>query len=98
LRGPPLVPSPRLFRSAAACARAGVGSTVTLKVGGKVDDRHGAPIEVTGRVRTLSDGRFVYKGPMSRGLEGRLGTTAVLDANDVKDRKSTRLNSSHEGR
>jgi microcystin degradation protein MlrC len=39
---------------------------------------------VTGRVRTLSDGRFVYKGPMMRGLEARVGTTAVLDVNDVK--------------
>jgi microcystin degradation protein MlrC len=35
-------------------------------------------------VRTLSDGRFVHKGPMFRGLEGRLGPTAVLDVNDVK--------------
>jgi microcystin degradation protein MlrC len=70
--------------AAAACARAGVGATLTVKVGGKVDDRHGAPVEVTGRVRTLSDGRFVHKGPMMRGLEGRLGTTAVLDVNDVK--------------
>jgi microcystin degradation protein MlrC len=68
----------------AACVRAGVGATVTAKVGGKVDDRHGAPVEVTGRVRTLSDGRFVHKGPMMRGLEGRLGTTAVLDVNDLK--------------
>src|SRR4029453_14073609 len=39
---------------------------------------------VSGRVRTLSDGRFVHKGPMFRGLEGRLGTTAVLDVDDVK--------------
>ncbi|MBI1735853.1 MAG: M81 family metallopeptidase [Candidatus Rokubacteria bacterium] len=70
--------------AAAACARAGVGATVTLEVGGKTDDRHGTPVEVTGRVRTLSDGRFVHKGPMMRGLEGRLGTTAVLDINDVK--------------
>jgi microcystin degradation protein MlrC len=70
--------------AAAACASAGVGSTVTLSVGGKVDDRHGAPIEVTGRVRALSDGRFVHKGPMFRGLEGRLGRTAVLDVHDVK--------------
>jgi microcystin degradation protein MlrC len=70
--------------AAAACARAGVGATVTLRVGGKVDDRHGAPLPVTGRVRTLSDGRFLHKGPMMRGLEGRLGTTAVLDVNDVK--------------
>lgn len=67
-----------------ACVRAGVGATLTLRVGGKVDDRHGAPVEVTGRVRTLSDGRFVHKGPMFRGLEGRLGPTAVLDVDDVK--------------
>ncbi len=67
-----------------ACLDAGVGATVSLAVGGKVDPRHGAPLAVTGRVRTLSDGRFVHKGPMFRGLEGRLGPTAVLDVNDVK--------------
>ena len=67
-----------------ACIAAGVGQRVTLDVGGKVDDRHGAPVTVTGVVRTLSDGRFVHKGPMMRGLPGRLGPTAVLDADDVK--------------
>src|SRR5439155_533757 len=36
-----------------ACARAGVGATVTVDVGGKVDPSHGAPVRVTGRVRTL---------------------------------------------
>jgi microcystin degradation protein MlrC len=66
------------------CVRAGVGARVTLDVGGKVDDRHGAPLRVTGVVRTLSDGRFVHKGPMGRGLPGRLGTTAVLDVDGVK--------------
>jgi microcystin degradation protein MlrC len=70
--------------AARACADAGVGATVGLAVGGRIDPRHGAPLAVTGRVRTLSDGRFVHKGPMCRGLEGRLGTTAVLDVNDVK--------------
>jgi len=64
--------------------KAGVGASVTLDVGGKVDDRHGAPVRVTGTVRTLSDGRFIHHGPMMNGLPGRLGTTAVLDANDVK--------------
>jgi microcystin degradation protein MlrC len=71
-------------QAAAACVRAGVGATVTLDVGGKVDPSHGAPVTVTGRVRTLSDGRFVHKGPMMRGLAGRLGPTAVLDVNDLK--------------
>ena len=67
-----------------ACVRAGVGQRITLPVGGKVDDRHGAPLTVTGVVRTLSDGRFVHKGPMGRGLPGRLGVTAVLDVDDIK--------------
>lgn len=67
-----------------ACVTAGVGATATVRVGGKVDPTHGTPIEVGGRVRTLSDGRFVHKGPMFRGLEGRLGPTAVLDVNDLK--------------
>jgi microcystin degradation protein MlrC len=67
-----------------ACVKAGVGASVTLDVGGKVDDRHGAPVRVTGIVRTLSDGRFVHRGPMMHGLPGRLGATAVLDVNDVK--------------
>jgi len=71
-------------KAAALCAQAGVGASVTLDVGGKVDDRHGAPLRVTGVVRALSDGRFVHRGPMARGLPGRLGTTAVLDINDVK--------------
>jgi microcystin degradation protein MlrC len=67
-----------------ACIEAGVGARLTLDVGGKVDDRHGAPIRVTGTARTLSDGEFVHRGPMMRGLPGRLGPTAVLDVNDVK--------------
>jgi microcystin degradation protein MlrC len=36
-----------------ACAAAGVGATVELSVGGRLDSRHGAPISLTGRVRTL---------------------------------------------
>jgi microcystin degradation protein MlrC len=71
-------------KAVAACVEAGPGAGVTLDVGGKVDGRHGAPLRVTGVVRTLSDGRFVHRGPMARGLPGRLGTTAVLDVNDVK--------------
>jgi microcystin degradation protein MlrC len=66
------------------CVKAGVGSRLTLEIGGKVDDRHGAPLSVTGTVRTLSDGRFIHRGPMMNGLPGRLGPTAVLDVDDVK--------------
>ena len=61
----------------------GVGAAVAVRVGGKVDDRHGPTLELTGRVRALSDGRFVYKGPMMRGLEGRLGPMATLQVDGV---------------
>jgi microcystin degradation protein MlrC len=71
-------------QAAAACVTAGVGTTLTLDVGGKIDPAHGAPLRLTGRVRTVSDGRFVYKGPMMRGLAGRLGPTAVLEVGGVK--------------
>ena len=70
--------------AAAVCVRAGVGATLTIDVGGKVDDRHGAPVSVTGRVVALSDGAFVHKGPMLRGLPGRLGPTALLQHGGVK--------------
>jgi microcystin degradation protein MlrC len=70
--------------AAAACVRAGVGATVSLEVGGKVDPAHGAPVAVTGRVRAVSDGRFTYTGPMLRGVAGRLGPTAVLEVDGVK--------------
>ena len=42
----------------AACVAAGVGGEVTLEVGAKTDTMHGRPVRVTGRVRSLSDGKF----------------------------------------
>jgi microcystin degradation protein MlrC len=70
--------------AAAACTRAGLGATLTLDVGGKIDDRHGRPVTITGRVSALSRGDFVHTGPMLRGLPGRLGPTAVLQSGGVK--------------
>ena len=70
--------------AAAACTRAGRGATLTLEIGGKIDDRHGRPVTMTGRVSAVSNGNFVHKGPMLRGLPGRLGPTAVLQSGGVK--------------
>ena len=44
--------------AARACIKAGVEATVTLKVGAKTDRAHGDPVEVTGYVRAITDGRF----------------------------------------
>jgi microcystin degradation protein MlrC len=67
----------------AACVAAGVGQSVTLRVGAKTDDRHGLPVEVTGHVRVISDGRFEEPTPTHGGFrffDG--GTTVVLDTSD----------------
>ncbi|MBT3267242.1 M81 family metallopeptidase [Candidatus Poribacteria bacterium] len=71
-------------QSARAAASAGVGATVTLDVGGKTDDRHGAPLRVTGYVRLVSDGRFEMQGPMGRGSVENYGVTVVLVVGGVE--------------
>jgi microcystin degradation protein MlrC len=69
----------------AEASRAGVGNAVEVELGGHTDDLHGKPLRVTGRVRTLSEGKYIVKGPMGTGSESDMGATAVLDiaGNDV---------------
>jgi len=49
------------------CIKAGVGSTVTVKAGAKTDKRHGEPLEVTGYVRAITDGKFEEPKPIHGG-------------------------------
>jgi microcystin degradation protein MlrC len=63
---------------------AGVGTIIRARIGGKTDDRHGAPIEADAYVRALSDGRFIYRGPMRRGMRGDFGRMAVLVVGGVE--------------
>lgn len=60
--------------------RVGVGGVFDFEVGGKFDDKHGAPVRLRGVVRVLSDGHFVNRGPMSTGAGGSMGKTAVVQA------------------
>ncbi len=67
---------------------AGVGATVTLRLGGKTDmpsvGLRGRPLEITGRVKVISDGRWVVRGPMYTGMEVNTGPTAVLESEGMK--------------
>jgi microcystin degradation protein MlrC len=66
-----------------ACEAAGVGTQITLPVGGKTDDLHGSPVTVTGTVRVLFDGQYEDPLPTHGGwryFDG--GTTAVLETTD----------------
>ena len=64
-----------------ACIAAGVGETVTLKVGGKHDSLHGDPVEVTGKVRLIHEGSFELGGAMGAGTRASRGKTVVLEIN-----------------
>jgi microcystin degradation protein MlrC len=68
--------------------QAGIGATITLKLGGKTDmpsiKRQGEPLEVTGTVRTLSDGDWIVRGPMYTGVKVSMGHSAVLDTGRVQ--------------
>jgi len=61
------------------CLEAGIGASIQLKVGGKQDDLHGAPVEVTGIIRHISDGTYIREGPQNPGGEVRMGPTIVLE-------------------
>lgn len=69
--------------AASKAIAAGIGKEVDLKVGGKVDNLHGEPVAVKGRVRLISDGRFTYKGPYMTGEEIKMGPTVVLDCKGI---------------
>jgi microcystin degradation protein MlrC len=66
-----------------AAVAAGIGGTVSTTVGGKVDRLHGEPVPITGRVRLVSDGRFVLEGPENAGTIGEMGRTAVVRVDGV---------------
>jgi microcystin degradation protein MlrC len=67
----------------AKAIEAGVGKEVTMNVGGKIDLVHGEPLKVTGRVKLISDGRFVNTNPMGGGVESEMGRTVVLHVNGI---------------
>ena len=65
-----------------ACFAAGIGGTVNLQVGGKLDNMHGAPQTVTGYVRTLCDGKFEETQRRHGGRRYHdQGLTAVIEVN-----------------
>jgi len=57
---------------------AGPGSVIEVALGGKHDELHGAPLELSAYVKTLSDGRFVHTSPMLAGVTANYGPMARL--------------------
>eukprot|EP01102_Stenamoeba_stenopodia_P007827 TRINITY_DN2212_c0_g1_i2.p1 TRINITY_DN2212_c0_g1~~TRINITY_DN2212_c0_g1_i2.p1 ORF type:complete len:536 (-),score=118.42 TRINITY_DN2212_c0_g1_i2:1275-2690(-) len=62
---------------------AGVGSTITIQLGGKSEmpsiGLKGQPLELTGKVKTISDGEWIVRGPMYTGVKVFMGLSAVFE-------------------
>jgi len=69
--------------TAAQAHQAGIGATIPVRLGGKTDNHHGAPIEADATVTHLSDGKFAYEGPMLHDVQDNLGPTATLSFDGV---------------
>ncbi len=67
---------------------AGVGTEVTVLLGARFHMDalavQSSPLEVTGKVRLISDGRFTVKGPMATGATMHMGKTVVLDTGSIE--------------
>jgi len=63
------------------CEEAGLGATVSLKLGGW-GQASGEPLDVTGGIEWLGVGDYVLTGPMGKGSVALCGPSAVLDIGD----------------
>ena len=70
--------------AAQACARAGIGQTISLELGYHIDPTWGQPLQVTGVVRLLADGRFLYGGGLYGGTWASMGLSAVLQIGSIE--------------
>lgn len=62
---------------------AGIGGRLRAKLGGRLTDLFGPPVEAELQVAHLSDGRFTNVGPVYHGLAVDLGGCARLDLVDL---------------
>ncbi|OUM02020.1 M81 family metallopeptidase [Variovorax sp. JS1663] len=70
--------------AAAAAHRAGVGSRIEIGLGGCPQVPGDEPLRASYEVESLSDGRFVYGGPMMNGKAADMGPMARLRIDGVR--------------
>ena len=70
------------------CIAAGIGATLTLPIGGKqtmpMCPEPSEPLQVSGKVKTIFDGKYRAKGPMAAGTQQDMGHAVVLDTGRVE--------------
>ena len=86
LQEAPDAPSLAWVRDPAAVAAAWKlrpGDSIRTRVGGMFTKEQFRPVEIEGRVRSLSDGRFVFRGAYNHGMLNEMGRTAVIDVGRI---------------
>jgi microcystin degradation protein MlrC len=68
----------------ARCWQAGIGASITAKLGGRVTADFGEPVEIDAKIIKLTDGQFRNLGPMETNLPVNLGRTALLDVDGIR--------------
>jgi microcystin degradation protein MlrC len=67
---------------------AGEGAEITVNLGGRTDFPNigvtGTPLTLTGKVKAITDGKFVVTSPKNTGMHISLGDTAVLMVGDIE--------------
>jgi microcystin degradation protein MlrC len=70
--------------AAAAAHAAGVGAEIEISLGGGAHAPGDTPLNAKFTVRSLSDGKLVYGGPMMNGKQANLGPSAQLEIEGVR--------------
>jgi len=68
--------------------QAGVGAKIRLSLGGNIPIEslgiENKPLDLEGRVKVLTDGKWIVRGPMYTGVQVDMGPTALFDTGKVK--------------
>ncbi len=80
----------------AKALEAGIGSDVTVDLGGKRDYLNSKPVRVSGRVTHASDGRFRIVGGSHHAIAVDMGRTVVLQVGSIHIVVSEKLNPGHD--
>lgn len=72
------------FWDPALAARCQRGARLKVRLGGRLSESWGPPVELDVEVERVTDGRFRNAGPMEQGLAVNLGRTAVLRAGNLR--------------
>lgn len=60
------------------CVKEGVGNNINIRIGGKSEDYHGNPVEISGYIKLISDGSFTNTGKNMTGLTTIMGKSVLL--------------------